>query len=822
MSTVGQMAWADFKRNKGKNILTGIAIILTTLLLFVIPTVGFGQMDVQKAAVNEIYPTFHGMYRDVDEETVGVLQHRAEVEVLGLRQDVARIPSGDDLSAMIYVDQTAQGLSKTTLETGYFPEQRNEVAVSEGFLETLGVTAGLGDTIQIPFQVEESGSLGYEEREDFTITGILPTSKEQREANTYFVLVSRAFMEEKQPEDVRRYRVMFRIAGADDLTSDGIERVFHDMAADLGIPEGNVVANSDYMWANYVDPAFYTGVVIILLTVVLAGIMTICSIYYISTIYKVQEYGKIKALGATKRQIRQIVFREGMLAAAIAIPIGLILGTVISKAGFLYLTATYVEDDLLMKVTAQVISQGKVSLWKPWIYVLAIVVTLLAMAVSLIRPMQIASRISPVEAMRYDGDLKIRQKKRKGRRDMSLAALTGANLMRNKKRTFLTVVTLSLTGILFIVLSTVLSCADPEEIARDAMFDDLLLSADSRSGDKMHPEQEWTAICKDNPLDPELEKKIQGIPGVKKITKSSMLQTHLKDLMDGDAFWSADIIGIPEDYAARMEKSIVEGAVTYEELCQGDKILMDKNMLRWAPDWKVGDTLDMILECGDGPVERSFKIAAIADMPVGLSHYSSFVLPKQVVDGLGGMPMDYYWSVDVDESQAENAQKQIRTLLEEREFLEMETYEEKVALNKKQTGLTAQICYVFMAVLGGIGIMNLVNTLLNSIYVRRRELGILQAIGLSEKQMVRMLQLEGAFYTAGTLGLSLCVGSLAGYLMFLYARKDGILGIVSYHYPVGQAVCLVAVVFVIQLLLTYLVIRVFRRQSMIERIRFAD
>ena len=78
MSTVGQMAWADFKRNKGKNILTGIAIILTTLLLFVIPTVGFGQMDVQKAAVNEIYPTFHGMYRDVDEETVGVLQHRAE------------------------------------------------------------------------------------------------------------------------------------------------------------------------------------------------------------------------------------------------------------------------------------------------------------------------------------------------------------------------------------------------------------------------------------------------------------------------------------------------------------------------------------------------------------------------------------------------------------------------------------------------------------------------------------------------------------------------------------------------------------------------
>ena len=191
------------------------------------------------------------------------------------------------------------------------------------------------------------------------------------------------------------------------------------MAADLGIVEGNVVANSDYMWANYVDPAFYTGVVVILFIVVLAGIMTICSIYYIATIYKVQEYGKIKALGAAKRQIRQMVFREGMLVAAISIPIGLAVGTVLSKVGILYLSTSFGEHTL-GKVIAQMIRQGRVSIWKPWIYILAIAITLLSVAVSLIRPMQIASRISPVEAMRYDGDLKIRQKRRKGRRDMSL------------------------------------------------------------------------------------------------------------------------------------------------------------------------------------------------------------------------------------------------------------------------------------------------------------------------------------------------------------------------------------------------------------------
>ena len=83
------------------------------------------------------------------------------------------------------------------------------------------------------------------------------------------------------------------------------------------------------------------------------------------------------------------------------------------------------------------------------------------------------------------------------------------------------------------------------------------------------------------------------------------------------------------------------------------------------------------------------------------------------------------------------------------------------------------IGYAFLIILGAIGIMNLINTMINSIYTRRRELGMIQAIGMSEKQLVRMMQLEGLFYTAGTLLVSLGLGSLAGYGVFLYAKQDG-------------------------------------------------
>ena len=80
----------------------------------------------------------------------------------------------------------------------------------------------------------------------------------------------------------------------------------------------------------------------------------------------------------------------------------------------------------------------------------------------------------------------------------------------------MTIVTLSLTGILFMVISTVLSCADPEEIARDSVFDEFQISVDSRTGDKMHPELEWSVLCKNNPLNRDFEKQVMNIPGVEK------------------------------------------------------------------------------------------------------------------------------------------------------------------------------------------------------------------------------------------------------------------------------------------------------------------
>ncbi|QBE98305.1 hypothetical protein PMF13cell1_03871 [Blautia producta] len=822
MNTINRTALSNLRQNKGRNIMAGIAIFLTTILVFVIPVIGLGAVDLEIAAANKIYPTFHVMYRNVSAATAEELSHRAEVESIGLRQDPAQIPVQDGTGWMVYMDETALKLNKMELDEGTFPKKRNEIVVSDNLLKALGITGGIGDTIELSYQPVEPDGIGYEKKQNFVITGLLPTTAGSEDSKVYSAIVSKDFMEQEQPENMRRYRVLLRIANADSMNTVQIEETYNRIAKEAGISEANVVDNHTYLAANYIDPALYTGIAGILLVVVLAGIMTIYSLYYITMVYKVQEFGKIKALGATKRQIRQIVFREGILVALMAIPAGLIAGSIAASIGYRFLTSAYGAENPITPVIMEMIKNHEVSLLKPWMYVMAAAVALLTVVFALLRPMQIAAKISPVEAMRYDGSMKSKKKQRKGHSEMNLFRLTGANLSRNKKRTVMTIVTLSLTGILFMVISTLLSCAEPEEIARDTIFDDFQISVDSSSGDKMHPELEWSVLCKNNPLNEDFEKQVLDIPGVEKVTRTSLMEVELPDHMDGDETWKTSIIGIPEEYAGRMEKSIIQGSCTYEDLQQGDKILIDQNMQYFMPDVEIGDTLRVAVQSGNRLEEKEFEIAAVADMPYGLSHYTFLALPNSVIRQLTELDMDYYWSVEVDHKELHSAEQQLQTLLEENDLLEMKSYEEEVAYNKKNTSFMAQLCYIFMIVLGGVGIMNLINTMVNSIYVRRRELGIMQAIGLSEKQLVRMLQLEGIFYTAGTLFFSLGIGSLLGYVTFLYAKSRRMFGILGYHYPTVQTAVLIAVILTIQILLTYLIMKNFRKQSMIERIRFSE
>ena len=827
MNTITRTALANLKQNKSRNILSGIAILLTTLLIFLILTVGCDSITVRFAGVNAYYPTYHVMFRQVSQENADALKSHADIEAVGLREDFGEVVSGgsDIVIPMIALDTQALALNKVGLEEGSYPTKDNEIAVYRSMLDALGLQAELGGEITLPFQLYEDGGMGYAQEDTFRISGFLDGSDTAEENNSYIVLTTMECMENRIPESQREYRVMFRLADAEGMTSDAIEERAKEIGADFGVNEENIVYNSDYLAANYVDPAFLTGITAVIMIVILAGILTIYSIYYVSMIPKVQEYGRLKAMGATRRQIRQIVFREGIFVAAAALPAGLILGSLIAAPAILTMHEMGEEIEgsgqTFNALCVELIRSGEIPLLHWWIYLLTAVAVLMTVYLALVKPMRTAAKISPVEAMRYQGEREGKKTQRKGCRSLNVFRLTRANLARNKKRTAITIATLSAVGVLFMVTATVISCADPREIARQEIESDYQISLDSWEGDKMNPDRSWSEIMKNNPLNDEFIQKIKSIPGVEKVRTKSYLSGSLPELDPGDEIGGAAVTGLDSSYAEELENVLTDGHITYAELEKGDQIVMDNTLLHWYPDLKIGDPIRISFDTAYGTVEKTFRLAAMAEFPRGFAS-GRFILPTSVLADICPYNITDTCEITVEPDSKEDAYTALQALADSNPYLSTNSYEECLSAWESSMAIISLAGYAFLIILGAIGVMNLINTMINSIYTRKHELGMIQAIGMSEKQLVRMMQTEGLFYTMGTLAVSLGLGSLAGYCVFLFAKADGMLNITVFHYPVIQAVILAATVTVIQLLLTYGVSRSFRRLSLIERIRYSE
>ena len=140
MKMVTQIAFANMKYHRSRNILIGIAMILTTLLLFLVPSVGMGIINGQFAVVNELYPTWHALYRSVDQDTADRLAVHRDIGRYGLRSDAGVVPVAGANISMMYLDHDGLFLYKMDLTEGTLPQTENEIVVSKGILDELGIS----------------------------------------------------------------------------------------------------------------------------------------------------------------------------------------------------------------------------------------------------------------------------------------------------------------------------------------------------------------------------------------------------------------------------------------------------------------------------------------------------------------------------------------------------------------------------------------------------------------------------------------------------------------------------------------------------------
>ena len=228
-------------------------------------------------------------------------------------------------------------------------------------------------------------------------------------------------------------KICRKIVNENKHSKDEIETIISEIAEDVGLNKSDISFNEQYLTYMTNPGTQERNVMIGLgLVVVFLGGMVIYSIYYVSVISNIQEMGKLKALGATKKHIRRLLFTESLIQSFVGIPCGILLG--------------YLATVFLFRMVILSGSTLEDTFWHWQAAICVIVVVLLTVGVSIRKPLKIASGISPVEAMRYQ-EATGKQKRKKSYKTLSVSKLSWANIQRNKRRTVVTILALGCSGI---------------------------------------------------------------------------------------------------------------------------------------------------------------------------------------------------------------------------------------------------------------------------------------------------------------------------------------------------------------------------------------
>ena len=178
--------------------------------------------------------------------------------------------------------------------------------------------------------------------------------------------------------------------------------------------------------------------------------------------------------------------------------------------------------------------------------------------------------------------------------------------------------------------------------------------------------------------------------------------------------------------------------------------------------------------------------------------------------------------LDCGKNDVERISSELEQLTGSKEHIELKTYEQVLGNSEFATGAIRTGIYILLAVIGLIGFMNLANTMVISVTARKKEYGIMQAVGMTDGQLGRLLGMQGLIFTAGTLAVSLGIGIPAGYAVFRYCRAHSYFGMNMYHFPAAEVLVMAAVLVIMQLCLSYILSRNLKKESPVDRIRYSS
>ena len=840
------------KAGSGRWMIAALAIALTTVLFTTIFTVGGSMIEKhQRAAMRQVGTSSHAGFKYLTKEEYEIVRKDEKIKDLSYRIFVGSAENKELVklhTEVSYYEDLNAKMSFCYPETGHMPGKDNEIVMSDLTLQALGLPCEIGTEVLLTVRVNDTAV-----EQTFTLCGYYHGD---RMAMAQAAAVSKGFADRTAPTptesamegniDSSDYsgRIM---ADFNFPVGFGLEGQTERLRKRCGFPENAPVGVNWAYLGESVDLSLILLIICLLLIIVISGYLIIYNIFYINIYQDIRYYGLLKTIGMTGKQLRKMVYRQANMLSLKGIPAGLAAGILTGR----FLLPVFLNTFNFFAAA------GEEMELKPWVMAGAAAFSYLTVVLSCIRPCRIVSRVSPVEAVRYtegqenmpDGKRGMTGRGSERMRRVTAWMMAGQNIRRNRKKVVIVVTSLSMSLILLNSVYTLVSGYDADSfVARrilsdfsvsDATLDSVTVSRESVVTDGVTDEfltelmrqqgieEIGNIYMKD--LDPVFGKEDYALLK-ERIFENSRAQEYWQEAGTAEVAdaWQAEekmdgkVYGIGQMVFEKLENP--NGELDWEKFRSGNYVIATRF---FAGD---GEGIDFFLPgetvtvCNEQGEEREYEVLAVADMPYvcGFQTFGMFdcdyILPEGEYLDLMGEQQPMRTLINVSTDQEETFEAWIEDYCEninpELQYTSKAVAEAEFTEYKNMYTLAGSLLALILAL---IGILNFINTMATSVLYRKREFAMMEAVGMTGRQLRQMLCCEGGFYALYTVICSVVVSGLMSVLV-VKPFGDGMY-FFKWHFTLLPLVICIPILLAVVVLVPAVCRRSMNRLSVIDRLR---
>ena len=875
---IRRLAWKSLQASRTRNLIAAAAIALTAVLFTSLFTIALSINEgIQQANFRQVGGFSHGGFKYLSEQQFQDLKEDPLIESWGLRRFIGmprEAPFNKSHVEIGYADANEAHWMYCDPVEGALPQEgTRQAATDTRVLELLDIQPEIGAEFTVTFDVD-----GRAATQTFTLCGwwkydeaivanhiLIPESRVDE-------ILSECGVDPENSSDGMtgswNLDVMLK-SGARHIEQD-LNRILASHGFQSDAPGDNYI-NTGVNWgytgarlSDTLDPTVAAAIIAVALLIIFTGYLIIYNVFQISVAGDIRFYGLLKTIGTTPRQLRQIIRLQALALSAAGIPIGLLAGW-------------FLGGKLTPVIVARLNGVVTLTSVSPLIFAASALFALFTVLLSCRRPGRMAARVSPVEAVRYtEGSTKTRSKGRKARK-VNPFTMAWANLGRSRGKTVVTVFSLSLAVVLLVVTVNFTGGFDMDKYVSNFTASDFVLAnaakfqtnASGFNKDMGVPQSAMDAV------------RAQGgvtDGGVVYGKTTSMLEYVTEDYfrhtnqyfytpeeldnlirltdrneeglladdvqISGMSPFALDQLTVLEgDLSDLYEPGSRSVAAVYSDDDYGNADmdshwarLGDTVTLRYVEEMEyydpdTGEIYGTYEDVPDGadfsarPVryrEVDYTVAALVTVPMPLSYryYGSdeFILNDQTfIQDTGTDHVMYYAFNTTDE--ANGAMEAYLADYTENVNPELD-YESKATYAGEFENMRSMFLMlggVLSFIVGLVGVLNFFNAVLTGIIARRRELAVLQAVGMTGKQMRAMLMWEGLLYALGAAGLALLLSAVLGPAAF--RAVEGLFWFFTYRLDLTPFLLVIPLFALLGVGIPILTSRMSERHTVVERLR---